>query len=749
MNTLFNDKEDELPTSARAVGIAVNANVWDSYTYLWPDSLGEPVFGQRVRVPFGRGNRKVTGFVVEPNQSAPASKTLKSVAELVDHESLLTDDLKDLARWINKYYLTPLGMTLSAMLPSAIGSHAKKQQTFIILQSTPQDWPAQLGKKQRTVLDELWEAKKQGVDSLSLEELMHHSHAGRETIHRLLERNLINTQVLQVTLEHLQDAPSDEHDITPNADQQAVLEKFLPRLNEGFSVTLLRGVTGSGKTEVYVRTIRRVIEAGKQAILLAPEIALTTQTLQRLLKRLPRVAVLHSGLSSAQRAFYWQQIRDGHAGVVVGPRSAVFAPIRPEKLGLVVVDEEHESTYKQDTAPRYHGRDVAIMRASIAGAPVLLGSATPSMESYNNALNGRYNLLELPRRVKNLPMPRLEIVNLRREMKPGRIELIGQTLQERMAGVLDRGEQIILLMNRRGYASYVFCPKCDWMLECSQCVRPMVWHQATQLCVCHHCDSTAVLPERCPACSGKILLFGYGIQRVEDELARKFPTARVARMDSDTMTSPKQFNKILDDFGSGQVDILLGTQMVAKGLDFPKVSLVGVTSADTALALHDFRASERTFQLIVQVAGRAGRSDHPGQVVVQTLHEEEPAIMYASQHDYKGFADFELNDRRGMNLPPFSRMTRFMFRHEHANVANDAALKFAEFFRCKLPRDEVRMVGPQAAEMVKLQNQFRFDILLYTQKPMLIQNILFPEMSHLMHDVKADVFADVDPVNLM
>jgi len=277
----------------------------------------------------------------------------------------------------------------------------------------------------------------------------------------------------------------------------------------------------------------------------------------------------------------------------------------------------------------------------------------------------------------------------------------------------------------------------------------MVWHQAIQLCVCHHCDKTAVLPERCPACCGKILLFGYGIQRVEDELARKFPAARVARMDSDTMTSPNQFKKILDDFGSGNVDILLGTQMVAKGLDFPKVSLVGVTSADTALALHDFRASERTFQLIVQVAGRAGRSEHPGQVVVQTLHEDEPAIQYASQHDYKGFAGFELNDRSSMNLPPFSRMTRFMFRHEHANVANDAALKFAEFFRQKFPRNEVRIIGPQAAEMVKLQNMFRFDILLMTDKPMLVQNILFQEMGNLMRDVRADVFADVDPINLM
>ncbi|HNX27418.1 MAG TPA: DEAD/DEAH box helicase, partial [Phycisphaerae bacterium] len=338
MNTLFSQQINESQITGHAVGIAVNANVWDSYTYLWPDSLGEPAFGQRVRVPFGRGNRKITGFVIEPNQPAPADKILKTVTELIDHESLLTEDLKKLCLWINRYYLTPLGMTLAAMLPTVVGTNSKKQQIFVTLQSQPTDWPSQLGKKQRTVLDELLEAKKQGIDSLSLEELLHHSKASRQTVHSLAERNLISTETRPLNLEHLQNAPSSENDITLNDDQQAVLEKFLPRLNNGFSVTLLRGVTGSGKTEIYVRAIRRVIEAGKQAILLAPEIALATQTLQRLLKRLPRVAVLHSGLSAAQRAFYWQQIRDGHAGVVVGPRSAVFAPIRPEKLGLVVVD---------------------------------------------------------------------------------------------------------------------------------------------------------------------------------------------------------------------------------------------------------------------------------------------------------------------------------------------------------------------------------------------------------------------------
>jgi primosomal protein N' (replication factor Y) len=490
-----------------------------------------------------------------------------------------------------------------------------------------------------------------------------------------------------------------------------------------------------------------VVAAGGQAILLAPEIALATQTWQRLIDRLPRVAVLHSGLTDAQRAFYWQQIRDGHASVIVGPRSAVFAPAR--KLGLVIVDEEHESSYKQDTVPRYHGRDVAVKRASLAGVPIILGSATPSMESLHNARQGRYELVQLPNRVRGLAMPRLHIVHLREDMERGRVELIGRTLTARMAAALDRGEQVILLMNRRGYASYVFCPKCDWMLECDQCIRPLVWHQATQLCICHHCNATASLPDRCPACGGKLLLFGYGIQRVENELARKFPTGRVARMDSDTMTSPKQFQKVLGEFGSGEIDILLGTQMVAKGLDFPKVSLVGIASADTSLSIHDFRASERTFQLIVQVAGRAGRSDTPGEVVVQTLHPGEPAIEMARNHDYKAFAEMELQDRQAAGFPPFSRMVRFILTHARQGEAEASADRLGEILRQCIPASEATIIGPQPAMLPRLRDEFRFDILLLTQQAGLVQQRLGGRMKAISSDIKADLAVDVDPMNLL
>jgi len=735
---------ESVAADVRVVGVAVNANVWRSFDYLWPEALGEPQLAQRVRVPFGKGNRKTVGFVTDTLRR-PGERKLKPVAEVVDAEPQLDETLWRLGQWIGEYYMTPLGMTLAAMIPSAVGRHAPRTEAVVFLTSGHNDWPAGLGGRQRRVLDELYEARKQGIEPLGLAELLAHSGASRDTVSRLAARELLRIDTKPVRLDELADeAHADPFEL--NEDQQAVLTALEPKLAGGFGVSLLQGVTGSGKTEVYVRAIRRVISAGRQAILLVPEIALATQTLGRLLERLPRVAVLHSGLTDAQRAFYYQQIRDGCASVVVGPRSAVFAPAR--KLGLIVVDEEHEPSYKQDTAPRYHGRDVAIMRARIADAPVLLGSATPSLESLHNARQGRYELLRLPRRVRNLPMPKLEIVSLRKEMTPGKVELLGRTLTLKMAAALDRREQVILLMNRRGYASYVFCPSCHWEMGCEHCTRTMVFHQATQMAMCHYCQHTARLPDYCPACRGKLLLFGWGIQRIEGELARKFPEARVARMDSDTMTSPRQFQKVFDAFAAGDVDILLGTQMVAKGLDFPKVSLVGVASADTSLTIPDFRASERTFQLIVQVAGRAGRSDTPGEVVVQTLHENEPAVALAAGHDYDGFWAWELPLREQAKLPPFRRMVRFIVRHRDPSRAEDAAAELARTLRRMLSAG-VTLIGPQPAGVKKIRNHFRFQILLTCERPGRIQQMLSPRMEAICRDAPAEVIADVDPINLM
>jgi primosomal protein N' (replication factor Y) len=736
------------PAGSLVVGVAVNANVWRTFDYLWSPSLGTPAVGQRVRVSFGAGNRTRLGFLVDTGRQ-PGPHPLKTVSQVVDLQSQFDPTVWRLGNWISEYYLTPLGMTLAAMVPSAVGRHAPRSEAvaFIAPEAAHRrDWPPTLGARQKRLLDELYEARKQGVEPLTVEALLRASGASRDSVQRLRERGMIRLESRAVTLPALTDqAEADPFGL--NEDQSAVLAELTPRLDAAaFSVTLLHGVTGSGKTEVYVRAIRHVLAAGRQALLMVPEIALATQTLQRLLSRLPRVAVLHSGLTDAQRALSYQQIRDGEAAVVVGPRSAVFAPAR--RLGLIIVDEEHEGSYKQDTAPPYHGRDVAVMRASMAGVPVVLGSATPSLESMHNARLGRYELASLPRRVRGLPMPRLQIVHLRQELEAGKIELIGATLTHKIAATLDRREQTILLMNRRGYASYVFCPKCKWMLGCEQCTRPMVFHQATQMVMCHYCQSTASLPAQCPACKGKLLLFGLGIQRIESELARKFPTARTARVDSDTVSTPGQFRKVFDAFAGGELDILLGTQMVGKGLDFPRVSLVGVVSADTSLTIPDFRAAERTFQLIVQVAGRAGRADLPGEVVVQTLHADEPAILFAAQHDYHGFADWELPLRRDAGLPPFTRMVRFVVRHEKHDRARDGAAALATALRRLLP-DGVTFWGPSEAGVLKIRNQFRHQILIVTPRPGMVQKALAGRMEALTKDIPAEVIPDVDPVNLV
>jgi len=750
MAELFEDTHPGPPASedaavAGAVGVAVAANVWGQYDYAWPAAWPAAQLGQRVRVSFGRGKGTTLGFVVRVGRPRTGRK-LKFVSERLDEQPVIDPQRLALAEWIAHYYLTPLGLVLPAMVPSAVGRHAAKTESVAYLSAGRADWPARLGLRQRKVLDELLEARKQGFEPIPLEQLLRHSGAGRDTIRRLLARKLIRTEARPVILADLREADRDDP-FDLNADQREAVEAIVGHLGGGFRPILLHGVTGSGKTEVYIRAIRAAVAAGGQVILLAPEIALATQTLDRLAGRLPRVAVLHSGLTDAQRAFYYRQICDGHAAVVIGPRSAVFAPTA--KLAMIIVDEEHEGSYKQDNAPRYHARDVAVKRAHLAGVPVVLGSATPSLESHLNVQRGRYELVRLPHRVKGLPMPKLKLVHLRRDLTPGKIELIGRTLTARLAAALDAEQQAILLMNRRGYASYVFCPSCQWELHCDDCSRTMVYHQATQMAMCHYCQHTAALPAYCPACSKKLLLFGMGIQRIEDELGRKFPIARVARMDSDTMSSAAQFGQLLGDFRDGQIDILLGTQMVAKGLDFPGVSLVGVVSADTSLAIPDFRSTERTFQLIVQVAGRAGRAERGGEVIVQTLHADEPAIQRALEHDFEGFAAAELPSRRQVGLPPYGRLVRLLIRHTSPTQCEEAATRVAERLAEMLPAGSgVKMMGPMIAPIARIRKQHRWHILLKCPTAGTIQNLLAPHMADLTRLTPADLTADADPMNL-
>ncbi|MEM1447239.1 MAG: primosomal protein N', partial [Planctomycetota bacterium] len=499
-------------------------------------------------------------------------------------------------------------------------------------------------------------------------------------------------------------------------------------------------------------------------IVLVPEIALTPQTVGRFLARFPdgEVAVLHSGLTAAQRHAQWQRIRDGHARVVVGARSAIFAPL--PAVGLIIVDEEHESSYKQDQLPRYHARDVAIKRAQLAGCPVILGSATPSLESYHNAKAGNFALIELPDRVPGAVLPKVELVDLAKERQERKgIHLLSQRLENAIRQNLEAGGQTILLLNRRGYANYIACPdhRCGWMMRCHHCDVTMVYHRSAALPTggvvrCHHCGAEQMLPQICPESGHKVTIFGLGTQRVEEELERKFPGLRLARMDADAMRTAKDYQQTLDTFASGRTDLLLGTQMIAKGLDVANVRLVGVVSADTSLNFPDFRASERTFQLIAQVAGRAGRGEHRGQVIVQSFNPDDPAIQLAAEHDYVGFATKELALRTETGLPPVGRMARIVLRDtdDLANKKRAHELAHALHQANDQLHLGVRLRGPSVCPIARLADHHRQHIELIASPgnanpAAAIQKLLTAvrNAGRLISDTHTAV--DVDPVALL
>jgi primosomal protein N' (replication factor Y) len=647
-------------------------------------------------------------------------------------------------------------------------------------------------------------------------------HAGARTINpvkQLLAKGMLvareETSVQPRQAMARQDLPADTGaGLTLTAAQERAVQRLADSIHAGFSVHLLHGVTGSGKTEVYLRAIEHT---KGYAIVLVPEIALTPQTEARFRARFGSagVAVLHSGSTGAQRHEQWRHIRNGAVRIVVGARSAIFAPLPwPPSPGLpaaagnatgnsggggiIIVDEEHEPSYKQDQLPRYHARDVAIKRAQILGIPIVLGSATPSLESYYNATVGsvqnpkskvqgpdvpgtqseisnrksqisdtqpRYHLLRLPERVAGLKLPKVEIVDMREERRKryqytgkGGVHLLSLRLEAAIRQTVAAKGQVILLLNRRGYANYIACPDliCGWIKNCDYCDTVMVYHKDQRLPAggvirCHHCDAEQLLPRTCPVCGKKVTVFGLGTQRVEEELGRKFPGLRLMRMDSDAMRTAHDYHNALNQFRGGQIDVLLGTQMIAKGLDFPNVRLVGVVSGDTALHLPDFRASERTFQLIAQVAGRTGRGDHPGLVIVQTLNPQDPAITLASHHDYEGFAAREIAARQSVSLPPITRMARIVVRdrdhvacHAHARKLADALTTLDAQLQT-----QVRIRGPAECPIARIAEYHRQQVEMLAATPGTLQRLLTAMRNqHLLH-ADAHTAVDVDPVALM
>ena len=741
-----------------------------------PRLAGRIHIGMRVRVPLGRGNRAVRAWVVALPEKSELPR-LKNLLGIDDERILVSPPVMQLARWIGRYYCAPLGVVLEAVIPAAVKKKIGIGYSSIVrLAHEPEKIQEILEKtrsrKRRAVLARLLQVEKD--KGIELNRLAGEAGVRPPTVRKLAGLGIVAIKAeidLPKMTENLAAGTADEQKIQLNDDQQKVFAELSPRAAAGqFSVNLLHGVTGSGKTELYLQLIAEAVKRGKRALVLVPEIALTPQTVLRFKARFKRVAVLHSGLSATDRHRYWQQISDGGADVVVGARSAVFAPI-PD-LGIIVVDEEHDSSYKQDQAPRYHARDVAIKRAQIENVPIVLGSATPSLEIYRlchgagDTPSPRNHYLSLPNRVRGLALAATELVDMHQERKLRRgVHLISQRLEHLLRATVSAGRQAILLLNRRGYSNFVFCSSCGEPIKCKYCDTTMTYHRSVESHVasaasaqavhtgqmlCHYCLATSVLPVQCPICGKKLSLFGLGTQRVEEELARKMPELRFARVDSDSMRTFKDYESTLSKFAKGELHVILGTQMIAKGLDFPNVTLVGVISGDTALALPDFRAAERTFQLITQVAGRAGRGDATGRVVVQTFLPDDPTIRTALKQDYTGFARDELAGRKEVGLPPFSRMARIILRHQDVTELHKIGQQLAEKVTAALAQTPgVTMRGPTPCVIGRIAGFYRHQILLQSDRPEPLQSVLSAVRAAGGFSKAEAVAIDVDPVAML
>ncbi len=590
-------------------------------------------------------------------------------------------------------------------------------------------------------------------ETLTTTELTKRADTSLAGLRSLEGKGLICLESVQIVRNPLSlDPVPSTQPLTLNPDQATALETIQGTIDsDRRELFLLHGVTGSGKTEVYMQAMASVLDRGKRVIVLVPEISLTPQTVSRFVGRFGgRVAVLHSNLSDGERYDQWQQIKAGAADIVVGPRSAIFAPF--PNLGLIVIDEEHETSYKQDTAhPFYHARDVAVKRSELVGCPLILGSATPSLESFYQAQQGEYTLLQLPSRVSNIEMPPVEVVDMREELKRGNRTIFSTSLRGTIEERLSKGQQIILFLNRRGFSTHVFCRACGYVERCDHCSISLTFHFHTKRMGCRHCGYERPTSQVCPECgSVYIRYFGLGTEQVEQEVVKAFPKARVKRMDADSTTRKDAHQKILDVFRSGEIDILVGTQMIAKGLDFPNVTLVGVISADTALNLPDFRAGERAFNLLTQVAGRSGRSEAGGNVIVQTYMPEHYSIQAAQGHDYLGFYREEIGYREALLYPPLSHAATILLRGEvEAEViqtANHLLDQLDAFKANRFPSVEIR--GPVPAPLAKIRNKFRWHFLLRSEDVEELRELIQCAVSET-SSAGIDLIVDIDPMSVL
>jgi primosomal protein N' (replication factor Y) (superfamily II helicase) len=737
------------------VRVIIDRAIHRELDYLVPETLSERIsVGSRVRVPFRDKSALATVVATLERSEAEGIRPIEAV---VGDTPILSEELLDLANWMSTYYCCPIETVMRSLLPQVIrrAEIGWKKQLFVQPARKIDNEEIEQLRRRAPRQAELLEAINQLDAPISAAQLLRKMSLDNQTLRALVKRGLVELRKQAVA----RDPHGDEEFIATsnlelNEEQVLALKQIAEALDSPGSARpiLVHGVTGSGKTEIYLQAIHATLARGHSAIVLVPEISLTPQTVERFKGRFAEaqdaVAVLHSHLSEGERHDEWHKIHLGRARIVIGARSAVFAPLK--NLGLIIVDEEHETTYKQEEAPRYHARDVAVVRAKIEKCVAVLGSATPSLESYYNATTGKYRLATLTQRVDNRQMPLMRIVDLRQERRKEKaIAILSEKLRGAIADRLEKREQTILFLNRRGFSTSLLCSNCGEARDCPNCSVALTFHRHVARLSCHLCGHTAAVPKKCPACGKDALIYaGFGTEKVESTVAAIFPNATVRRMDADSMTRKQAYRDTLLNFRAGKIDILVGTQMIAKGLHFPNVTLVGIINADLALHLPDFRAGERTFQLLTQVAGRAGRGETPGEVFVQTYTPFSPSIQFARHHDFPGYFQQELEFRERCDFPPFKHAILITARSSHEARAKFSAETLAR--RLKEALGSEFILGDAApAPLEKLQGQFRFHILMRGEAIVRLSRLVRETLDKLPFPEDVAVAVDVDPYQLL
>ena len=700
-----------------------------TFTYSVPKHLEQKIkIGKRVTVPFGK--QKLEGFIMNINNEFNNEYKTKDIIEVIDEYEVINEEMLDIGRYIKNKTLCTLISAYQTMLPSALKAHKdftinKKYETYIILENKEIEIKTEKQKQIYELLKNKTNVTKKECNEIST-----------YTVKSFLEKGYIKEIKKEIYRNNLEDI-KEESNIILNEEQKHAVNEVIK--SENFSPFLLFGVTGSGKTEVYMNIISHYLKIKKQALVLVPEISLTPQIVNNFRKRFgTQIAILHSGLSDGEKYDEYRKISRGEVEIVIGARSAIFAPLK--NIGVIIIDEEHSSTYKQDNTPKYNAIDIALFRGKYHKCPVVLGSATPSIESYTRACNNIYSLIELKERVnKNLPL--IKLIDMKDEVKKGN-RVFSSLLEDSIKDRLLKGEQVIILLNRRGFSTISSCGECGFVDKCPNCDIPLVYHKSSNTVRCHYCGYGRSKLRECPTCKNKNLMdYGMGTEKLEEYINNNFSDARVIRMDVDTTTRKGSHEKIINDFREQKYNILIGTQMISKGLNFPKVTLVGVLNGDASLSVPDFRSSERTFQLLNQVAGRAGRADLPGEVIIQGFNIDHYSIVCASNHDYMSFYDEEMKIRKVLKYPPYYNLCSIKVKSKSEEKAFNEGKKIVAFLKSSLDSTNI-ILGPSSCNVLKINNVFNIQIVIkYKTTSKLMEKLQFINEKYI--DNK-DVLIDID-----